>query len=155
MIQKKEAVVKRVGPAALSAVSVGVAIGLTFWYRRQPAASLIVNHGVAFGVGADVPRTAEIGVIIALAVLGLLYWRWQRMQYPLGMMLGGAIANALSRILFGGVVDYWHVAPYPYVFNAADVAIRLGLVWVLMSFWINRRQTRPGTANDAPKVKES
>jgi signal peptidase II len=77
------------------------------------------------------------------------------MRYPLGMMLGGAIANAVSRILFGGVVDYWHVAPYPYVFNAADVAIRLGLVWVLMSFWINRRQTRPGTANDAPKVKES
>lgn len=154
MRQAKGIVKREAGPVVLGLVSTGVDLGLTFWYRSQQMGLTIVNHGVAFGLGAGVPLMAEIGVAVALVVLGLLYWRWHRVRYPLAMMLGGAIANAISRILFGGVVDYWHVAPYPYVFNSADVAIRVGMVWLLVDLWKSRGKVGRITADDVSKRKE-
>ncbi len=140
MVQKSTGVVSKVGSGLVGFLVAVVDIALTFWYRGQNMHGLIVNHGVAFGWGSGKPQLAQIGVAVGLAVLGFLYWRWYRARYPLAMMLGGAIANAISRIRYGGVVDYWHVAPYPFVFNAADVAIRVGVLWLLVVLWTTHGQ---------------
>ncbi len=75
----------------------------------------------------------SIGVSILLAV-------WVRraerplMAVSLGLIMGGAIGNAIDRLLIGGVADFFSLHAfgfYWYVFNIADVAIVAGVVGLL------------------------
>jgi signal peptidase II len=58
----------------------------------------------------------------------------------LSILLGGALANWVQRIVWVGVVDYWHISGYPYVFNLADVAIKVGIAIILVQAWRSSRQ---------------
>jgi signal peptidase II len=52
----------------------------------------------------------------------------------LGLIIGGAIGNAIDRLAYGWVVDFvlLHIGEYEwYVFNLADAAIVLGVVGLL------------------------
>ncbi|HEY2183399.1 MAG TPA: signal peptidase II, partial [Xanthobacteraceae bacterium] len=52
----------------------------------------------------------------------------------LGLIIGGAIGNAIDRLAYGWVVDFvlLHIGEYEwYVFNLADAAIVLGVVVLL------------------------
>jgi signal peptidase II len=52
----------------------------------------------------------------------------------LGLIIGGALGNAIDRVVLGGVADFFHfhVAGWSwYVFNIADVAIVAGVVGLL------------------------
>ena len=77
--------------------------------------------------------------LIALAVVisGLLLnWsrdfggRWAHIL--IGMVIGGALGNAVDRIRFGAVVDFLNMSccgiENPYVFNIADVFVFAGLI---------------------------
>uniref|UniRef100_UPI001FE0EE04 signal peptidase II n=1 Tax=Xenophilus azovorans TaxID=151755 RepID=UPI001FE0EE04 len=58
--------------------------------------------------------------------------KWEGVGYSL--ILGGALGNAVDRLLRGAVVDFldfhWHGAHWP-AFNLADVAISLGAICLL------------------------
>ena len=86
--------------------------------------------------------------IIALALLlaplltvGLIYWFgwWTLLAIvALGLIIGGAIGNAIDRIAYGAVVDFalFHIdiggnTHYWYVFNLADTAIVAGVFALL------------------------
>ena len=60
----------------------------------------------------------------------------------LGLVLGGALGNAIDRFAYGWVADfyYFHVGGFHwYVFNLADVAIVFGVVLLLLdSFLLSR-----------------
>ncbi len=103
--------------------------------------TMVWNRGVSFGLfraDADLVRWIltlfSIGVAIALAI-------WVRKAHRpllgvgLGLVIGGAIGNAIDRIRFGAVVDFLdfqRLGFFPWVFNVADSAITIGVVFLLL-----------------------
>lgn len=103
--------------------------------------TMVWNRGVSFGLfraDADLVRWLltifSIGVAIALAI-------WVRKAHRpllgvgLGLVIGGAIGNAIDRIRFGAVVDFLdfqRLGFFPWVFNVADSAITVGVVFLLL-----------------------
>ena len=70
-------------------------------------------------------------------------WVWSaRTDRPvtataLGLVIGGALANALDRALYGAVADFFHfhVGDFSwYIFNLADVAIVAGAALLFYEF---------------------
>ena len=54
------------------------------------------------------------------------------------MIFGGAVGNLIDRILFSKVVDFIDVGISSYrwpVFNIADSAVSVGLIWFLIISW--------------------
>jgi signal peptidase II len=63
----------------------------------------------------------------------LLRWLWtadsRRQAFGLGLIIGGALGNALDRMLHGAVADFAHLHWGTwswYIFNVADIAIVAG-----------------------------
>lgn len=99
---------------------------------------LVWNHGVTFGLFADTDFSlALIWCGLAACMIAFLLGYLWRADYWLtaaaaGMIIGGAIGNVIDRLRFGAVVDFIHVAYYPWVFNIADCAVVVGvaiLIW--------------------------
>ncbi len=63
-----------------------------------------------------------------------------------GLILGGALGNAVDRVLRGAVVDWidfhWGTNHWP-AFNAADVGISAGVMLLLLDVWRSSRQATP------------
>ena len=113
--------------------------------RRIPVASffdivLAWNRGISYGLFTQHSNAGRwILVTVALAVTAGL-WLWlARLRRALpamgtGLVIGGALANALDRIVFGAVADFFcfHAGRFSwYVFNLADVAIVAGVALIL------------------------
>lgn len=78
----------------------------------------------AFGVAA----TAGLWIWLARGATSLL------LAVSLGLIMGGAIGNAIDRVVLGGVADFFSLHAlgfYWYVFNVADVAIVAGVMGLL------------------------
>ncbi len=101
---------------------------------------LIENRGAMLGLGSTHPVAITALGIFGTVVLALASWRWPRYGSPLALMAGGALGNVMSRLLFGYVVDFIRVVGYPGIFNLADVALRVGVVWLIARLWIRGRQ---------------
>lgn len=101
------------------------------------------NHGVNFGLFADdnpVQRWALVALALAVS-LGVVIWtlRHAPRGWPpvwAGLLVGGALGNALDRVVYGAVADFLNMSccgiVNPYVFNVADVGVfigAIGLVW--------------------------
>ena len=72
----------------------------------------------------------------ATAMIGVWLWRTPTRlpALALGLIMGGALGNAVDRFAYGWVADfyYFHVGSFHwYVFNLADVAIVLGVALLL------------------------
>lgn len=100
---------------------------------------LIENRGAMLGIGSGHPLTITILGILGTIVLAIASWRWHRDGAPLALMVGGALGNVMSRLLFGHVVDFIRVIGYPGIFNLADVALRVGVVWLIIRLWLRGR----------------
>jgi signal peptidase II len=102
------------------------------------------NVGISFGwFQSDSPLTQiALMAIKAVAVIVLAIWmarsRTLLATIALGLIIGGAIGNAIDRFAYGAVVDFalFHVQIGGktfswYVFNLADVAIVAGVAALL------------------------
>ncbi|GAC1494819.1 MAG: signal peptidase II [Bradyrhizobium sp.] len=102
------------------------------------------NAGISFGWFQSESAVAQIALmgIKAVAVIVLAIWmarsRTLLATVALGLIIGGAIGNAIDRFAYGAVVDFalFHVqigekAFSWYVFNLADVAIVAGVAALL------------------------
>ena len=102
------------------------------------------NVGISFGWLQSENQFAQIALmaIKAIAVIALAIWmarsRTLIATVALGMIIGGAIGNAIDRFAYGAVVDFalFHVQLGGktfnwYVFNLADVAIVAGVAALL------------------------
>jgi signal peptidase II len=110
--------------------------------------TLVENPGAFLSLGDSLPlglRTALllVGVPIVLLVVCAAFLRYSE-RTPLdlvgiGLVVGGGLGNWLDRLLReGAVTDFVRLSVGPLhtgVFNAADVAIVLGVVMLLMSSW--------------------
>ena len=102
------------------------------------------NPGISFGWLQNDSPLAQIALLIvkAVAVIVLAIWmarsRTLLATVALGLIIGGAIGNAIDRLAYGAVVDFalFHVRIGGntfnwYVFNLADVAIVAGVAALL------------------------
>ncbi|MBR0757875.1 signal peptidase II [Bradyrhizobium jicamae] len=114
--------------------------------RVTPFFDLVLawNVGISFGWLQSENPMAQIalGTVKAVAVVVLAIWmarsRTLLATVALGLIIGGAIGNAIDRFAYGAVVDFalFHVEiggnVYNwYVFNLADVAIVAGVAALL------------------------
>lgn len=101
---------------------------------------LLWNKGISYGL---FPQDSMAGQFVLLAVkfvivAVLLVWLTRVTQalvaVAVGLVVGGALGNALDRIVHGAVADFFSFHAYGfywYVFNLADIAIVAGVALLL------------------------
>ena len=102
------------------------------------------NIGISFGwfQNDSLLAQAVLTAIKAVAVIVLAIWMARSRNWlatvALGLIIGGAIGNAIDRVAYGAVVDFalFHVQIGGntfnwYVFNLADTAIVAGVAAIL------------------------
>ncbi|MCZ7658644.1 MAG: signal peptidase II [Xanthobacteraceae bacterium] len=114
------------------------------------------NYGISYGLfqqeGAG--RWVLIGIaVVAVVLLGLWLRRAETRltALALGLIIGGAVGNAIDRLAYGAVADFvlFHVTTESfrfswYVFNLADAAIVAGVVGLLYeSFFVTGAPKAP------------
>jgi signal peptidase II len=101
----------------------------------------IWNEGVSFGMlqaSHDIVRWGLVVFSLGVAVLLSLWARASARLLPaagLGLVIGGAIGNAIDRARFGAVVDFIDVQRigfFPWIFNVADSGITIGVILLLL-----------------------
>lgn len=101
------------------------------------------NTGINFGIGAGGPEVMRWGLV--LLTIGiccwLLIWSKTGLTKPLahisaGAVIGGALGNALDRVIYGAVADFLNMSccgiNNPFAFNVADIGIVGGAVGLLV-----------------------
>jgi signal peptidase II len=103
--------------------------------------TLQMNRGISFSLFARDSASAQVALLaLTVAVVGLLTW-WlfrSRSVLPaagLGLIIGGAMGNAIDRLAHGAVVDYLDLHAFGrhfFVFNVADAAINVGVALLIL-----------------------
>ena len=109
--------------------------------------SYVENTGVSFGLfGGGAARWALS--VFSVVVAGALAW-WatkadrRLLIAAIGLVMGGAIGNAIDRIRFGYVVDFLDFSGtgvFPWVFNVADSAITVGVILLILDSILSERK---------------
>jgi signal peptidase II len=101
---------------------------------------LVWNQGISYGLLPQEGTLGRLGLIVfalgaslALAVwLASLSSRFAAVS--IGLIIGGAIGNAIDRVVYGAVADFFSFHAFGlewYIFNIADTAIVAGVVGLL------------------------
>ena len=114
---------------------------------------MVWNRGVSYGLfqqHEDWGRYLLVALSV-VAAIGLAIWLRRAGSWlvaiALGLLIGGALGNAVDRVAYGAVADfvllYW-IPFFPYVFNVADSAIVAGVALLLYdSVVVEGRKARP------------
>jgi signal peptidase II len=113
----------------------------------------VLNKGVSYSWLTMDSQSGQyaLALFAALAVKCLAIWlatgvENKLMAVSLGLIMGGALGNALDRLLLGGVADFFSLHAfgfYWYVFNIADIAIVAGVVGLLYDSFVSSRTSVP------------
>ena len=104
----------------------------------------VKNVGISYGMIPGWLGPWALSAFAVLASIALYLWlvrgpTTQLIACSLGLIIGGAIGNAIDRLWLGGVADFFSLHGfgfYWYVFNIADVAIVAGVAGLLYdSIW--------------------
>lgn len=109
------------------------------------------NTGVSYGL---FPQGVDgwwiLGGLKLAAAIAFFLWLarvWRPIEaMALGLLIGGALGNAIDRALYGAVFDFvsLHAFGYRwYVFNVADIAIVVGVVLLLYDSMLGRAVKSP------------
>ncbi len=113
--------------------------------------TVVWNRGISYGLfqqEGDLGRWILVVLSIVAAIgLGIWCWRAERrfLAVSLGLIVGGAIGNAIDRAAYGAVFDFVHLhwGTFSwYVFNVADAAIVAGVVGLLYDSLVFDRRAR-------------
>lgn len=102
------------------------------------------NTGISYGLFQTDSAAGQWVLLSVKALAVALLWFWltragnRLTALALGLIIGGAVGNAIDRLAYGWVADFvfFHVATATwrfdwYVFNLADVAIVAGVIGLL------------------------
>jgi len=164
------------GPLSLLGLFIAVATGLIdqaskLWLIdafdlegrvRVPLAAfldLVVtwNAGISYGLFQQQGAVGVWGLLAFKVAAVVLLWIWlaraasRLTAIGLGLIIGGALGNAVDRLHWPGVMDFvlFHIETAGfsfrwYVFNLADAAIVVGVALLLYdSLWAGAPQKRP------------
>jgi signal peptidase II len=105
---------------------------------------LVWNTGISYGLFPQVGPLGQWALLGVKAVAVVLLWVWlahatsRLTALALGLIIGGAIGNAIDRAAYGAVADFvlFHIDTAGwtfrwYVFNLADVGIVAGVIGLL------------------------
>ncbi len=102
------------------------------------------NTGISFSLFPQVGPLGQWALVGVKTVAVMLLWIWlaragsRLTALALGLIIGGAVGNAIDRVAYGAVADFvlLHVTTAGwsfrwYVFNLADVGIVAGVIGLL------------------------
>lgn len=129
---------------------------------------LTTNTGAVFGLGKGGRWLFVVVSVVALAIIGRIFWRSPArataLHMSLALILAGALGNLYDRVVYSAVRDMFHLFPgshlpfgfswpdgstmlYPWIFNLADAALIVGVLGVLIITWANElRRPKPERA---------
>ena len=125
--------------------------------RLGPFFDLVLtrNTGISYGLFQTHSALGQWLMLGSKAAAVLLLWIWLARAHSrltalsLGLIIGGAIGNAIDRLAYGWVADFvfFHVSTATwrfdwYVFNLADVAIVAGVIGLLYESLIGERAAK-------------
>lgn len=147
-------------------------LSVLFWSRSwsfpivpvAPGFDLVAiwNPGISYGLfpQGDAGRWVLVGlnVVAALVFTVWLTRAVRRLEaFALGLLIGGAIGNAVDRVVHGAVFDFisLHAFGYRwYVFNIADVAVVVGVALLLYdAFFGGASKSPPSPGPMAPEAE--
>lgn len=102
----------------------------------------VQNKGAAFGLlSGQRILLISLGILIAALIyyFHLKLKTGDRLQLPLGFILGGSLSNILDRISRHYVVDFIDFRFWP-VFNFADIMINVGVGWLIFMLVFRKEQ---------------
>lgn len=111
--------------------------------------TFVENKGLAFSI-----KVSNLAIFTGLSFIAsgiVLYYLYKyrnegvNVYLPLALILGGAVGNMIDRVLFSKVVDFIDVGISSYrwpVFNVADSAVSVGLVWFLIVSWMMNQEKK-------------
>lgn len=99
----------------------------------------VTNTGSAFGLFKSLNW---FFMLFSVAVIIAIFYYLRRkidekekfLQLAIGLLLGGTIGNMADRIIYGAVTDFLDFRIWP-VFNAADSAVSLSVVFLIILLW--------------------
>ncbi len=102
------------------------------------------NRGISYGLFQQQGPLGQWGLLGIKVIAVALLWIWlsrattRLTALALGLIIGGALGNAIDRLAYGAVADFvlFHVTTTTfsfkwYVFNLADTAIVAGVIGLL------------------------
>lgn len=114
----------------------------------------VKNTGISYSLFNQGSQAGQYMLAGFAVIASAAMWVWltrsdtsRLMAWSLALIIGGALGNALDRVLIGGVADFFSAHAfgfYWYVFNIADVAIVAGVAGLLYDSYKSSR-------NDAAK----
>lgn len=95
------------------------------------------NRGANFGIlsgHGDLLRWGWVALAVGISIWVLTWVKRENFsrlgQISAGLLIGGALGNALDRVVYGAVADFLNMSccgfSNPYSFNIADIAIFAG-----------------------------
>jgi signal peptidase II len=113
------------------------------------------NTGISYGLFQTEGPVGQWVLLAFKAAAVLLLWLWlahardRLTALSLGLIIGGAIGNAIDRLAYGWVADFvfFHISTSNwrfnwYVFNLADVAIVAGVIGLLYDSLVGGRAAK-------------
>ena len=117
---------------------------------------LTTNTGAVFGLGKGAQSLFVIASLVAVGVIGRVFWtssaRAWCLHVALGLVLAGALGNLHDRIRFNAVRDLLWLFPetglWPWIFNVADAVLLVGVATMILVMWWSDRK-RPAEPEDS------
>jgi signal peptidase II len=110
---------------------------------------MVWNKGASFGLFSSSWPWAQFflgGLALVICVVLAVWLRNVKTHWlaaSLGLLIGGALGNAIDRVVYQAVADFldFHVAGYHWPsFNCADIAITVGVIMLLFDCLITDRR---------------
>ena len=115
---------------------------------------LVWNKGISYGLFQQESQSGQWLLLAVTMVIVAIMARWlytagdALVAVAIGLVIGGALGNALDRVVHGAVADFFsfHInfGTYVfrwYVFNLADVAIVAGVALLLYDSLLGNKET--------------
>lgn len=123
------------------------------------------NTGAAFGLLANTETASRVFLVIALVVSVVLVWSYRTLtpaqpgaRLATMLVIGGALGNAIDRMVYGHVVDFIHYTlpgVISNVSNIADHAIVGGVFLMIIASWRTEQQPQPDTAPESDTLPDT
>ena len=121
------------------------------------------NRGINFGLfGGGSEASRWILIVLASAIcIAVVFWARKHAQTVLaqisaGLLVGGALANVLDRLIYGYVLDFLNMSccgiSNPFVFNIADIFIFAGALGLI--FFTDDGDRPPKKKASKPRAKK-